>query len=116
MAIYTQTQIYKAAYSLVDVAVDATEHFPRRVKQIGNRLFDLCVDILLLIFEANCAKDKADALGRLIAHNEELQLLLRLCQDKRFISRGQYAKAIALTTSVGKQANGWRKHATSPAL
>jgi len=75
---------------------------------------DLCVDMVLLIFKANCARDKVPHLDTLLERLEELNLLLRLCRDKRFISTSQYAKAIELTASVGKQTNGWRKHNASP--
>ena len=35
--------------------------------------------------------------------------------DKRLIATPHYANAIKLTSSIGKQANGWRKYANSPA-
>lgn len=116
MALYTSLDIYKTAYELLNIAVDYVQHMPRPFKAaIGGRVRDLCIDIVLLIFKANCARNKAPALEMLLERNEELQLLLRLCQDKRYISRPQYAKAVALTTSVGKQANGWKRpYATSP--
>lgn len=117
MALHSQLPIYRAAYDLLSVAVDFVQNMPRPFKAaIGDRLRDLCVDVVLLIFRANCAREKTPHLEDLLERLEELQLLLRLCQDKRFISRAQYAKAVELTTSVDKQANGWRRHyAASPA-
>lgn len=110
MAIYSQLPIYKVAYDLLSVATDYVQNMPRPFKAaIGGRMRDLCVELVLLIFKANCARDKAPHLETLLERLEETQLLLRLCQDKRFISRAQYAKAVELTTSVGKQANGWKK-------
>ena len=53
----------------------------------------------------------------LLAHHQDDQaetVLLRLARDKRLISTGQYAKAVELTQSIGKQATGWRKSAASP--
>ena len=45
-----------------------------------------------------------------------IELLLRLSKDLRFISVAQYARAIALTSMIGKQAGGWKKYtASSPA-
>lgn len=56
-------------------------------------------------------------LTALLEQVSELELLLRLCMDKRFISKAQYAKGIELTTSVGKQATKWKQHyATSPVI
>ena len=116
MAIHTQLPIYKVAYDLLSVSTDYVQNMPRPFRaSIGNRVRELCVDLVLLIFKANCARAKAPHLELLLERVEELNLLLRLCRDKRFISTGQYAKAIEFTTSVGKQANGWRKaHGTSP--
>jgi hypothetical protein len=70
----------------------------------------------LLIAKANAAAEKRPHLTELLDLNRELELFLRLCVDKRFISRPQYARAIELTQSVGRQANAWRgKYANSPA-
>ena len=116
MALHTQLPIYKVAYDLLSVSTDYVQNMPRPFRvSIGGRVRDLCVDLVLLVFKANCARNKIPLLDSLLDRLEELNLLLRLCRDKRFISIGQYAKAIELTTSVGKQANGWRKHnASSP--
>jgi hypothetical protein len=115
MAIHTKLPIYKVAYDLLSVAVDYVQNIPRPFREVGNRVRDLCIDVVLLIFKANCASHKTPYLDALLEQLEELQLLLRLCQDKRFISKPQYAKAIELTDSVGRQANGWKKqYAVSP--
>jgi hypothetical protein len=116
MALHTQLPIYKVAYDLLSVATDYVQNMPRPFKvAIGGRVRDLCVGLVLLIFKANCAKNKVPQLDALLEQLEELNLLLRLCRDKHFISTGQYAKAVELTASIGKQANGWRKHnASSP--
>ena len=116
MALHTSLPIYKVAYDLLSVATDYVQNMPRPFKAaIGGRVRDLCIDLVLLIFKANGARNKVPYLDTLLERLEETQLLLRLCRDKRFISTGQYAKAIELTASVGKQANGWKKHyAASP--
>ncbi len=118
MAFHTELPIYKVAYDLLSVAVDYVRNMPRPIKAaLGNRVTELCVEIVLLIAKANSVRDKVPHLDTLLERTEELNLLLRLCRDKRFISTGQYADAIKLTASVGKQANGWRKHnGTSPAV
>lgn len=111
MALHTQLSIYKVAYDLLSLATDGMQHMPRSVKALlGNHLRDLCVQLVLLIAKANATRDKVPHLDTLLERLEEAQLLFRLCHEKRFISQALYAKAVALTTSVGKQANGWRKH------
>lgn len=114
MALHTTLPIYKVAYDLLDVAVDLTRNMPRDLKaSIGTKVREECIEILVLIFRANVARDKASHLGELLERLQVAELLLRLSHEKRLISPSQYARAIALTAQVGKQANGWRKHAAS---
>lgn len=114
MAIHTTLPIYKVAYDLLDVIIDLAKNMPRDFKQsIGSKLRDESVDIVTLIFKANVSHDKAVYLVSLIERVQVCELLLRLSRDRRFISTSQYAKAIELTSSISKQANGWRRSASS---
>lgn len=115
MAIHTELPIYKVAYDLLGVVIQLVKNMPREVKQsIGAKIRDECIEVSTLVFRANVAQDKAPHLLDLLEHLQVAELLLRLARDHRFISTGQYAKAIALTGSIGKQANGWRKFAARP--
>jgi len=116
LALHTQLEIYKAAYGLLNVAVDYVVNMPRPVKAvIGGRIRDLCLNLVVLIASANAAHDKVPFLDELLRDLKQLEILLRICQDKRYISKGQYAQAVELSTSVGKQATGWRRYfAASP--
>jgi hypothetical protein len=116
MALHTELPIHKVAYDLLDAITDIAKNMPRHFQHsIGGKLRDECVDIVVLIFRANCAREKAPHLEGLIERLQVTELMLRLSRDKRLISTGQYARAIQLTNSIGKQANGWRRFATSPA-
>lgn len=116
MALHTNLPIYRVAYGLLDAITDLAKNMPRDFKaSIGGKLRDECVEIVVLIFRANCAREKAPHLDSLIERLQVAELLLRLSRDKRLISTGQYAKAVDLTTAIGKQASGWRRHALSPA-
>lgn len=116
MALHTNLSIYKVAYDLLSLATDVTKNMPRDFKaSLGGRIRDECVELVILIGRANAARDKGPHLDALLERLQVAELLLRLSKDKRFISLKQYAAAAALTTSVGKQANGWRKYsAASP--
>lgn len=116
MAIHTSLPIYADAYKLLKTIVEITKNMPRDFKQsIGGKLRDESVEIVVLIFKANFARNKTEYLLDLIERQEVCQVLLRLSCDMRLISKGQYANAIELTGSIGKQANGWRKHSASSA-
>jgi len=115
MAIHTALPIYKVAYNLLDVITDLVKNMPRDFKNsIGSKISNEIVEIMVLVFRANCARDKAPHLDELIERLQVAELLLRLSRDKHLISTSQYAKATELTQSVGKQAGGWRRSA-SPA-
>jgi hypothetical protein len=115
MAIHTELPIYKVAYDLLDAITDLAKNMPRDFKaSIGGKLRDECVEIVVLIFRANVAQEKAKHLVSLVERLQVAELLLRLSRDKHLISTKQYAQAIALTGSIGKQANGWRKSASRP--
>ena len=116
MALHTQLPIYKAAYDLLDVTTDLAKNMPRDFKaSIGGVIRDEVVQVVVLIFRANTAREKAPHLEALIERLQVSELMLRLSRDKKLISPGQYAKAVDLTTSIGKQASGWRRSAMSPA-
>lgn len=113
MALHTQLPIYKKAYELLDVAVDVTRHLPRDFKRlIGEKVREECLEIMVLIFRANVCRNKVPHIESLLERLQIVELILRLAKDKRFISLGQYAKAIELTVNIGKQASGWKKSAT----
>ncbi|MDR3414188.1 MAG: four helix bundle protein [Formivibrio sp.] len=114
MALHTQLPIYKSAYDLLDLATDLVRNMPRDYKaSIGGRIRDECLSLIVLIFRANVAKNKVPHLEDLLERLQVAELLIRLSKDKRFISVAQYATAIALTDSIGKQTSGWRKSASS---
>lgn len=114
MAIHTELAIYKVAYALFDAIIDLTKNMPREFKQsIGGKLRDECIEIVSLIFRANVSREKSEHLLSLIERIQVCELLLRLSRDKRIISTGQYAKTIELTSNIAKQANGWRRSASS---
>lgn len=115
MALHTDLPIHKVTYDLLAHAARITSNFPRDFKQsLGGKIRDECVELVVLIFRANTATDKAPHLLSLIERLQVVELTLRLSRDLRCISTGQYATAIELTGSIGRQANGWRKSA-SPA-
>ncbi|KWF29883.1 four helix bundle protein [Burkholderia pseudomultivorans] len=112
MALHTQLPIYRAAYLLLDVVTDLVKNMPRDFKRsVGDKISAECIEIMVLVFRANVATDKSPHIAELIERLQVIELLLRLGMDKRLIIRPAYAAAIEQTTSIGKQANGWKKSA-----
>ena len=116
MALHTQLPIYQAAYSLFDLVTELAKNIRRDFKaSLGGKLRDELIEIMVLIYRANTAREKAPHLDELIERLQVIELLLRLSRDKFLVSTGQYARAVQLTQSIGKQAGGWRRAAKSPA-
>ncbi len=115
MSLHSDLPIYKVAYELFLGVTGMTKNMPRDFKQsVGGEIRQEALSIVMLIFRANAARDKTPHLQALLEHLVVLELLLRLSHDMRFISSAQYATVVALTISVGKQAKGWIKSASSP--
>ena len=115
MAIHTQLPIYKVAYDLLVVVTGAVKNMPRDLKRnIGEKISSECTEITVLIFRANAAHEKEPYLVKLLERLQVAELLLRLSMDMRLISKQAYANAVEKTTSIGKQANGWRRATTRP--
>jgi hypothetical protein len=117
MAIHSELPIYKLTYELMLLAMEFIKNMRRDFKgTVGKEINTECLGLSLLVYRANCAKDKTLYLDRLIERVQVTELLFRLSVDLNLISKTQYAKAIGLTSKIGRQANGWRKHsASSPA-
>jgi hypothetical protein len=110
MGLHHNLPIYKVAYDLIGVAVEASRQMPRDVKRLlGEKLRDECIELSLLIYDANIAADKKTPLSTLLRRVQAVEIMLRVSRDKRYISTRHYADAVQLTDRIGKQANGWRK-------
>ena len=116
MALHTELEIHKVAEELFGMALSLVRHIPRDLKQVaGGKIRDVCLEVLVLIGRANMARDKRPHLIEVIENIWMLNYLLRALSENGAISRGQHAKAMKLTASIGRQANAWKKSATAPA-
>jgi hypothetical protein len=71
----------------------------------------------MLIARANSTRDKKPHLTLLVEKVQVIEFLMRLFKESRFISVGQHATAIEVTSSIGKQATAWKRNTpTAPAI
>ncbi|MGF6669160.1 four helix bundle protein [Pseudomonas monsensis] len=116
MALHMDLEIHKVAEELLGMSLDLVRNIPRDLKQVvGAKIRDECLQVLVLIGRANMSRDKLPHLNLLLESIWMLNYLLRTLSNKALISKGQHAKAMKLTASVGRQANAWKKSATAPA-
>ncbi|MGB8422240.1 four helix bundle protein [Paraburkholderia sp.] len=115
MAIHTDLPIHKTSCDLLGVAIEAAKHMPRDFKStLGVEIRKECIAIVLLIARANATKDKVPHIERLLERVDVLQIVMRVCHEKRLVSPKIFADSIELIGSIGRQAGGWKKSASSP--
>ena len=116
MALHTDLEIHKVAEELLGLSLDLVRNIPRDLKQVvGAKIRDECLQVLVLIGRANMTRDKLPKINLLLESIWMLNYLLRALTNRGLISKGQHAKAMMMTASIGRQANAWKKSATAPA-
>lgn len=106
--------IYKVGYDLLQMVTQLIKHFSRDYRPtLGQRLHAESVNLVVLVYRANAARDKVPHLESLLESLQVVEMLLQLASDLHLISRDQYARTIPLTDGIGKQAGGWAHYARS---
>jgi hypothetical protein len=108
MAQYQHLPIYKLTYDVLLRVMTATKDFPREYKYtLGQKLKDELIELVILIYRANSARDKALHIETILERVQAIQLLMRLAHDMRILPRRHYAALSEMTDSLAKQAQGW---------
>jgi hypothetical protein len=118
MAIHTDLSIHKSCCDLLRVTMEATKEMRRDFKSsIGTEVRALCVSMLLSVMRANKTVNASQKIAHIDQVLEDVEVfndLFRVCRDVRVITTPVYARATEITGSIGRQAGGWRKSASSP--
>ena len=103
--------IYRDTLDLLDRLLSLTVNFPKFYRYgMGQRMVDINLDMLALIYRANRTYEKLPVISELLDHHHMLQMLFRLCVRKRVITESQYAWVVVLIDRIGRQGTGWRNH------
>lgn len=90
--------------------MQVTKNFPREYKYtLGQKLKNEIIELVVLIYRANSARDKTRHLTMIVERVQVVQLLIRLCHDMRILQRKHYAEIAEKTDSLARQAQGWLK-------
>lgn len=95
---------------------NVTKDFPREYKfTIGQKLQDEVIGLVVLIYKANSSVgERAIHIEYLLERIQVVELMVRLSQDMRILSKKHYAALIELTQSLNKQSEGWKKSTLKP--
>jgi hypothetical protein len=115
MAQYQHLPIYKVTYELLQQITRVTKEFPRDYRHsLAAKLREESVDLVVFIYKANSIRsERARHVAAILERMQVIELLVRLCKDLRLMSIKQFSETVALTDSVGRQAQGWLKAANS---
>lgn len=117
MALSEELPIYRDTYLLLDEVLSLTDVFPRFFRySVGNRMVELNLDMLSLVYRANSGGDRVGAITEFIDRYRMLQMLLRLSVDRKVISPRRYAHVGLLLDRIGRQATGWLRHSSKPTV
>lgn len=113
MAQYQHLPIYKVTYDLLQHITRVTKEFPRDYKySLAAKLREEAVDLVVYIYKANSLRaERARYVGAILERMQVIELLVRLCKDLQLMSIKQFSETVALTDSLGRQAQGWLKAA-----
>ena len=110
MAQYEHLPIYKQTYDFLLRVMIATKDFPREYKYtLGQKIKDELIELVVLIYRANSAKNKSQHIEQILERVQAIQLLMRLSHDMKILPRRHYAALSEMTENLGKQAQGWLK-------
>jgi hypothetical protein len=113
-----EAPIYPATHDLLDWLVPHLEHWPRPQRfLLARQVLDSATGFYRLILRARKVglPARADALLEADAELEILKALLRLGQERRYMSLAQYEHVARLVGDVGRQLGGWRQSTAAKA-
>ncbi len=101
MAQYEHLPIYKQTYDILLRTMTATKDFPREYKYtLGQKIKDELIQIVILIYRANSAKDKLQHIQEILERIQAVQLLMRLSHDMKILPRRHYAALSEMTENL----------------
>lgn len=110
MAVYTELKVYEECYRLFLQLVTSTARMGRDYRYtLGEQVKRASMDMLVLIFKANKAYNKAEYISLARERLVEVQILLRVFNDTRQLSDKQFAMFMEITVSVSKQLAAWER-------
>lgn len=110
MAIYTNLPIYKATYTLMLTISRMMPDLPRDCRySIGQDVRRKVMEMIILVYRANRTRQKSGIIQQLRESLLEVQVLIRLMCDMKYISENRYMALVEQTTDMSKQLAAWEK-------
>jgi hypothetical protein len=99
-------------YDYAKWIIERVDSFPKNQRFIfGQRLAGHALDIMELLVEAACARDKAALLHTANRKIEMLRWLIRMAKDQTLFTARQYEFSCERLEECGRMTGGWLKQA-----
>lgn len=110
MARYDEIPVYKASYDLLMQIFTFSKGFSREYKfTLGEKLKNESMDMMMSIYRANSATEKAGHIAKAREHVEMVRLLLRLTNDLKQIDMKKFVHINGYIENVSRQLTGWQR-------
>ena len=103
-------QIISKFYDFLLYLIPQVSKFPRTDRYlVGERLENLCFDIMELLLEAVYSREKTACLQKVNLRLEQARYYVRLCKDLKLMDLQGNQDLSKMINEVGKQLGGWIK-------
>ena len=104
MAQYQHLPIYKQTYDILLRTMTATKDFPREYKYtLGQKIKDELIELVVMIYRANSATDKAQHIESIVERVQAIQLMMRLSHDMKILTPPRALRR----DSIKKRSRNW---------
>lgn len=116
MVTYDNLPVYKQAYDLLTQTVKIIPTFSKSYKYtLWSKIQKELIDLISVIFKANCSQEKTHHLQKAREHIEVVRLLFRLSKDLKLLDLKKFVEVSQMVESISKQLTAWEKfQSTSP--
>lgn len=114
MAIYTNLPVYEDSYQLLLSLVNFSRNMQRDFRYtMGEQVKNKVVEMMVLIFKANKARNKTEHIALAREKLAEIQIVIRLLNELRQLSDKQFTSLVERTAGISKQLTSWEKYTLS---
>lgn len=111
MSLSEELPLYKDTLNLLNLTLEKTKSYPKYYRYtLGEKMININLDMLSLIYEANSNYDKIPILTEFLNKYRMITMLFRVCVEQHVINERQYANVAFLLQKIGKQATSWKQY------
>jgi hypothetical protein len=105
MSLSEELPLYRDILQLLNLTIEKSKSYPKYYRYtLGERMVNINLDMLSLIYEANSSYNKIPILVEFLNKYHLMTMLFRVCVEQHVINERQYAGIALLLQKKGRQA------------